>query len=64
MALQTVFVEARAGVMTLSVNRPEVLNAFNDQMSAELGEALKRAERDPETRAIVITGSGRGFCAG
>ena len=64
MALQTVLLEARAGVTTLSLNRPEVLNAFNEQMSAELGEALTRAERDPETRALVITGSGRGFCAG
>ncbi len=49
---------------TITLNRPEVLNAFNAQLVADLGEALKVAEGADETRAIVITGQGRGFCAG
>jgi 2-(1,2-epoxy-1,2-dihydrophenyl)acetyl-CoA isomerase len=59
-----VLVETRARVTTITLNRPGVLNALTAEMNAELGEALKRAEGDPETRAIVLTGSGRGFCAG
>ena len=61
---ETILVGTRAGVTTITLNRPEVLNAFTAQMNAELGEALRAAERDAETRAVVITGSGRGFCAG
>ena len=64
MAVETLLVETRARVTTITLNRPQVLNAFNAQMNAELGAALRTAERDPETRAVVITGSGRGFCAG
>lgn len=52
------------GVATITLNRPDKLNAFNDEMIAALAEALKKAERDPEVRCLVITGSGRGFSAG
>ncbi|TMA24930.1 MAG: 2-(1,2-epoxy-1,2-dihydrophenyl)acetyl-CoA isomerase [Deltaproteobacteria bacterium] len=51
------------GVLTLTLNRPDVLNAFNQAMHAALAAALKEA-RDPEVRAVVITGAGRGFCVG
>jgi 2-(1,2-epoxy-1,2-dihydrophenyl)acetyl-CoA isomerase len=64
MDFENILVETRAGVMTVSLNRPRVLNALTAEMNAELGEALKQAERDSQTRAIVLTGSGRGFCAG
>ena len=64
MDYETLLVETRAGVTTIALNRPEVLNAFNLQMNAELAEAIKLAERDPATRAIVLTGRGRGFCTG
>jgi 2-(1,2-epoxy-1,2-dihydrophenyl)acetyl-CoA isomerase len=64
MDFETILVESRAGVTTITLDRPEVLNAFNARMSAELGEALIAAERDPSTRALVIAGRGRGFCAG
>src|SRR6266699_923836 len=50
-------------VQTITLNRPEVFNAFNRALHAALREALKEA-RDPEVRAVVITGAGRGFCAG
>ena len=60
----TIIVEQVDGVMTLTLNRPEVLNAFNDAMSGEVQDALKEAERDGAVRAVVITGAGRGFCSG
>jgi 2-(1,2-epoxy-1,2-dihydrophenyl)acetyl-CoA isomerase len=51
------------GVLTITLNRPDVLNAFNAAMHAALAAALKDA-RDAEVRAVVITGTGRGFCVG
>ena len=52
------------GVCTITLNRPDVLNAFNDQLTSELGEALKAAEKDASVRVIVITGAGRAFSSG
>jgi len=55
---------ARDGaVLTITLNRPEVFNAFNAALHGDLGAALVAAG-DPEVRAVVITGAGRGFCAG
>lgn len=51
-------------VLTITLNRPENLNAFNDPMSFELQAALKQAEKDPTVRAVILTGAGRGFSAG
>jgi 2-(1,2-epoxy-1,2-dihydrophenyl)acetyl-CoA isomerase len=51
-------------ICTITLNRPDVLNAFNDQLTTELGEALKNAERDANARVIVITGAGRAFSSG
>ena len=50
--------------MTLTLNRPERLNSFNDVMHQQLAECLKQAERDETIRCLLITGAGRGFCAG
>jgi 2-(1,2-epoxy-1,2-dihydrophenyl)acetyl-CoA isomerase len=56
---------ARDGaVLTLTLDRPDALNALNEALRKELLAALKVAARDDEVRAIVITGAGRGFCAG
>jgi 2-(1,2-epoxy-1,2-dihydrophenyl)acetyl-CoA isomerase len=52
------------GVLTLTLNRPDCLNAFNDDLSYEMQDALKQAEKDTKVRAIILTGAGRGFCAG
>jgi 2-(1,2-epoxy-1,2-dihydrophenyl)acetyl-CoA isomerase len=52
------------GVLTLTLNRPDCLNAFNDEMSFELQKALREAERDTAVRCLVLTGAGRGFSAG
>jgi 2-(1,2-epoxy-1,2-dihydrophenyl)acetyl-CoA isomerase len=50
-------------VLTITFNRPDVLNAFNKALHDQLSAALKQA-RDPEIRALVVTGAGRGFCVG
>jgi enoyl-CoA hydratase/carnithine racemase len=51
-------------VATITLNRPEALNAFTPRMGAELRDAVGRAERDTAVVGIVVTGAGRGFCAG
>lgn len=56
--------EFEAGVLTLILNRPKVYNSFNREMSLELQQALDEAEADETVRCIVITGEGKGFCAG
>lgn len=52
------------GVLTITLNRPDRLNSFNDEMHHQLSDAVKIAERDDTVRCLVITGAGRGFCAG
>ena len=52
------------GVLTLTLNRPERLNAISGPMLAALSAELDRANIDPEVRVVVLTGAGRGFCAG
>ena len=52
------------GILTLTLNRPDKLNAFTDTMLRELLDALDRADADDEVRVIIVTGAGRGFCAG
>jgi 2-(1,2-epoxy-1,2-dihydrophenyl)acetyl-CoA isomerase len=54
----------RDAVLTVSLNRPDVLNSFNAQMAAELISVLEEAGRDASVRSIVLTGVGRAFCAG
>ncbi len=63
-AEQTLLVEFKDGVASLTLNRPAVLNAFNRTLSGELVAALQRAREDDSIRVVVLTGSGRGFCAG
>lgn len=60
----TVLYEARDGVATITLSRPEVYNALNAGMHADLMAALRQAERDHAVRAIVLTGSGKAFCSG
>src|SRR5688572_18508954 len=56
--------EVRDRVATLTLNRPEKLNALSDAMIRAAIERLEQCATDPEVGAIVVTGSGRGFCAG
>jgi 2-(1,2-epoxy-1,2-dihydrophenyl)acetyl-CoA isomerase len=60
----TVLVSTRGAVRTLTLNRPASLNSFTAVMHGELLPALNQAADDASIRAVVITGSGRGFCAG
>lgn len=53
-----------SGVATITMNRPEALNASNPDLSSELLKSLEQAAGDPQVRCIVLTGAGRGFCAG
>ncbi|MFI7421113.1 enoyl-CoA hydratase-related protein [Nonomuraea sp. NPDC049684] len=52
------------GVLTLTFNRPDTLNAWTDAMGRRYFDLLAEAEKDPDVRAIVVTGAGKGFCAG
>lgn len=60
----TVLVDLDQGVMQLTLNRPDKLNSFNEEMHLALRTALTEAEQQPEVRAVLLTGAGRGFCAG
>lgn len=64
MSEQTLSVEQGEGFVVLSLNRPDKLNAFNDEMHRALRAALEAAAADPACRAVLLTGSGRAFCAG
>ena len=61
---QDLIVAREGHVTTITLNRPERLNAISGPMLAGLSRALMAAEADVETRAIIVTGAGRGFCAG
>ncbi|MCP2315108.1 Enoyl-CoA hydratase/carnithine racemase [Nocardia amikacinitolerans] len=61
---EPVLAERRGPVLVLTLNRPERLNAWTDELERRYFELLDEAEADPDVRAIVVTGAGRGFCAG
>jgi enoyl-CoA hydratase/carnithine racemase len=63
-ATELVLAERRGPVLVLTLNRPERLNAWTDALEAQYFALLDAAEDDPDVRAIVVTGAGRGFCAG
>src|SRR5918999_460065 len=62
--MASILVSRDAGVLTLTLNRPEKLNAFNPEMHKLLRDALEQALDDAGIRAVLLTGAGRGFCAG
>ena len=64
MSFETIILERKNGVATLTLNRPEKLNAINRKMAEELNEAVVEVAKDTEVRVLVITGAGRGFCSG
>ncbi|HJR18617.1 MAG TPA: enoyl-CoA hydratase-related protein [Actinomycetota bacterium] len=64
MAYETVLYESGGGIATITLNRPDNLNSFNSTLIEELQKALAESAGDPDIRCVVITGAGRGFCAG
>jgi 2-(1,2-epoxy-1,2-dihydrophenyl)acetyl-CoA isomerase len=64
MQFEQVIYEKGDGLATITLNRPECMNAFALQMIREWAQALEDARTDPEVRAVIVTGAGRGFCAG
>src|SRR4030095_12955808 len=61
---ENINVDFDGGVVTITLNRPEKLNAFAGHMRRDLAEALEHAGSDPEVRVVVITGAGRAFSTG
>jgi 2-(1,2-epoxy-1,2-dihydrophenyl)acetyl-CoA isomerase len=64
MSYEHIRYESAAGIARLTLNRPDRLNSFNDAMHAEVRDALARLRDDASARVLVLTGAGRGFCAG
>ena len=56
--------EPDTSIARLTLNRPDRLNALNDQMQVEIADAVAQADADPDVRVLIITGAGRAFCAG
>jgi len=64
MDYQQIIYDIDEGILTITLNRPDKLNAFTGQMMTEMINALDRADADDTVKAIIVTGAGRGFCAG
>ena len=63
MSYETLLFEKDGGVCTITLNRPDRLNAINYQLATDLDEVLTEIEEDDEARTVILTGAGRGFCA-
>lgn len=59
-----ILTDRRDGVLSITLNRPDKLNSFNQAMAEALLDALRRGANEPATRAVLLTGAGRAFCAG
>ena len=64
MEAEQIIAEAQDGVLTITLNRPDRMNAWTETMARELIDAFDRADADDEIRAVIVTGAGRAFCAG
>jgi 2-(1,2-epoxy-1,2-dihydrophenyl)acetyl-CoA isomerase len=61
---ETLLVSTEDGIETMTLNRPQVMNAFNEEMNTAFREALRKAETDGTVCCVVITGAGKAFCSG
>jgi 2-(1,2-epoxy-1,2-dihydrophenyl)acetyl-CoA isomerase len=64
MSYEQIRFESTAGIARITLDRPDRLNSFTTQMHGELRDALARVQKDPDARVLLLTGAGRGFCAG
>lgn len=64
MSYETLLYEREGPVLTITLNRPDKLNAYTATMGRELEDAFRRADLDDEVRVVIVTGAGRGFCGG
>src|SRR6266536_2067709 len=64
MTYECLLYEVKDGIATLTLNRPDRLNALGGSLRADLHDAVTRSAADPDVRVMVITGAGKGFCAG
>lgn len=64
MSFETILLDVKDNIATITLNRPDVFNAFDETQSYELQDALKQVKRDAEVRVIVLTGAGKAFCSG
>ena len=64
MDFQALIFEKQNGIGTITLNRPDRLNALNEQLINELATAVQAVAKDEEIRVLVVTGAGRAFCAG
>lgn len=64
MTYECLLYDVKDGIATITLNRPDVFNAFNDQQSYDLQDALKQVSRDESVRVVVLTGAGKAFCSG
>ncbi len=64
MGFEQIIYEVRDSICTVTLNRPEKLNALTSTMLAEMLQALEQADHDDGVRAVIVTGTGRAFCAG
>ena len=64
MSYQDILYAVEDGIATITMNRPDMLNAFTSKMLGEIIDAIDRTDADDDVRAVIFTGAGRGFCAG
>src|SRR6478609_10251356 len=63
-AYETILFDINDGIATLTLNRPDRFNAFNEQQSFDVMDALKKVEKDKSVRVVILTGAGKAFCSG